>query len=210
MDQKNILQHVESFIREKFEHEGTGHDWWHIHRVRNLALRIGKAEHADLFIVELGALLHDIADFKFNEGDLKAGPRAARELLTEQGLDEDTIQRICHIVEHVSCKGADVENGMQSLEGKVVQDADRMDALGAIGIARVFAYGGSKNRGLYDPNHKPTLHKTFEEYKNKNSTSINHFYEKLLLLKDKMNTETGKALAQKRHEYLEPMKTCYA
>lgn len=203
MDEQALLAATESFVHQKMDNEGTGHDWWHIYRVRALAMRIAEIEHANMCIVQMGALLHDIADFKFNNGDLQAGARVTKEFLTAQNVPEDTIQKIAHIVEHVSFKGAGEENKMKSLEGKIVQDADRLDALGAIGVARTFAYGGSKNRALYDPNSKPEHHNTFEEYKNGTGSSINHFYEKLLLVKDRLNTETAKKIAEHRHTYLE-------
>ena len=199
----NLISKAEALIHEKFSGEGTGHDAHHIFRVRDVALHLAKAEKADLFIVELGALLHDIADHKFHNGDLEAGPKFAREWLHEQGAEEDLIQRIEMIIREVSYKGAGVDTTPGTLEAKVVQDADRLDAIGAIGIARAFAYGGSKRRPLYDPEVAPELHTSFEGYFKGGTHTVNHFYEKLLLLKDRMNTPTGKRLAEERHRFME-------
>ena len=202
MNKQNIVQKTEAHIRRQCEHDTSGHDWWHIDRVRNLALRIGAEERADLFIVELGALLHDIADFKFHNGDDRAGGKAARKWLTSLGANELIIEKICHIVDNVSFKGLGVKSKMYSLEGKVVQDADRLDAIGAIGIARAFAYGGHKGRPLYIPGTKPSFHKTFSAYKKGENSSLLHFYEKLLHLKGLMNTKAGKKIAASRHRFL--------
>lgn len=202
MNISEILLQTENHVRQALEGEGSGHDWWHIHRVRNMALRIGREEHADLFIVELAALLHDIADHKFHGGDEDIGPASARKWLLSQKVEESAIQHVCDIIRGVSFKGAKVETPMKTIEGKVVQDADRLDALGAIGIARAFAYGGYKERELYNPDIDPTEHDTFEAYKTSSGPTINHFYEKLFLLKDRMNTQTGKKLAEKRHQYM--------
>ncbi|HWQ99784.1 MAG TPA: HD domain-containing protein [Candidatus Methylomirabilis sp.] len=202
MDRPAVIQQTHDHVRLALEGEGTGHDWWHIERVRALALRIGAEEGADLFIVELGALLHDIADWKFHD-DEHAGPRATREWLSSLNADQAVVDHVCDIVRGISFKGAGVATNMETLEGRVVQDADRLDALGAIGIARAFAYGGSKNRPLHDPDVVPTLHATFDAYRRDQGTTINHFYEKLLLLKDRMNTRVGKRLAEERHRYME-------
>ena len=183
--------------------EGSGHDWWHLWRVWQNAKRIATSEPVDFFVVELGALLHDIADWKFHDGDTTAGPRAATAWLRSIGVDERVITDICEIIEHISFKGAGVRTTMATREGCVVQDADRLDAIGAIGIARCFAYGGHKNRPLYDPTMEPVAHESFAAYAATNGTSINHFYEKLLLVKDRMNTETGRRLAEERHVFLE-------
>lgn len=201
-DQEKIIQQTADHLREKFTGEGTGHDWWHMKRVWDNAKRIGQAEGADMFIVELGALLHDIADWKDHDGDLSVGPRVAGEWLTSIGIDRETIEKIKHIVENVSFKGAGVKNGMASLEGKVVQDADRLDAIGAIAVARTFTWGGSRGRLLYDPDFKAEMHESFEAYKNSTSSSLHHFYEKLFLLKDMMNTATGKKLAEDRDRFM--------
>ncbi len=190
-------------VRSVLEGEGTGHDWWHIHRVRKLALHIADKEGGDRYIVELAALLHDIADWKFYGGDEQAAPNAAAEWLGSIGLPEKDIQHIRSIIEGVTFKGSGVPTPMESLEGKIVQDADRLDALGAIGIGRAFAYGGSKERPLHDPLYEPQNHTSFEAYKKNDAPTIAHFYEKLLLLKDRMNTETGAAIAKKRHAFME-------
>ncbi len=197
-----ILQKTEQYVREQLEGEGSGHDWWHIHRVRNTAVSIANEESADLFIVELAALLHDIADHKFHDGDEEIGPRVAGEWLQLMNVDVKSIEHVQEIIADLSFKGAKVETPMRTIEGQAVQDADRLDALGAIGIARAFAYGGHKNRELYNPNVLPTQHDSFDAYKNDKGHTINHFYEKLFLLKDRMNTDTGKKLAIERHEFM--------
>lgn len=202
MNKKQIIKNTEKFVKDKMSGEGSGHDWWHVYRVWRNAVHIGKKEKADMFIVELGALLHDIADFKFHNGDDTAGARVSRAWLEKQGVDEETIKHVCDIVKGVSFKGAKVKSELKTKEGMVVQDADRLDALGAIGIARTFAYGGSKGREIYNPEIKVVKHESFEEYKNSNSTSINHFSEKLLLLKDLMNTKAGEKMAEERHKFL--------
>ncbi len=202
MNQKLILKRVEQFVKNKMAGEGTGHDFYHIERVRKLALIIAKKEKANIFIVELGALLHDIADWKFNADPL-AGSKISTDLLKSLGVDNEIILQICHIIENISYKGGAVSSKMKTIEGKIVQDADRLDALGAIGIARAFAYGGYKKREIYNPKIKPVKHKTFESYRNSKGTSINHFYEKLLLIKDLMNTNSARKIAQKRHKFIE-------
>lgn len=182
--------------------EGSGHDWWHVYRVWQLAKRIGKTETtADMYIVELGALLHDIADWKFH-GSLDAGPKAVREWLSSLNEPEDVINRVAYIARETSYKGARVKHMRDTIEAKIVSDADKLDALGAIGIARAFAYGGHKDRPLYEPDQPPVMHQTFEQYKNSKGHTINHFHEKLLLLKDRMETKTGKQLAHVRHDYM--------
>jgi len=192
-------RHVESLLAG----DGSGHDWWHVYRVWNVAGKLAQAEGADRSVVELAALLHDIADWKFHDGDDAIGPRKAREWLENQRTDENTIHHVCDIVATISYKGAGVATPMRTLEGKVVQDADRLDAIGAQGIARTFAYGGHKNRLIYHPGQKPVLHRSFEEYKKNDGHTINHFYEKLLLLKDRMNTEAGRKMAEERHLFME-------
>ncbi|MFW5657558.1 MAG: HD domain-containing protein [Bacteroidota bacterium] len=199
----DIVPRTANYIKKELQGEGTGHDWWHVERVWKSAKTIARSENANLLVVELGALLHDIADHKFHNGDDTIGPKMARQWLEQNGQPRDIIEAVEHIVEHVSFKGAGVENPMQSLEGKIVQDADRLDAMGAIGIARTFAYGGSKNREIYNPNIKPELHQTFDAYKKSTAPTINHFYEKLLLLKDGMYTQTGKKMAEERHRFME-------
>jgi len=202
-EQAEIISKTEEHIKRVLDGDGTGHDWWHIDRVRKNALAICDKEQADPFIVNLGALLHDIADWKFHDGDENAGPRRAREWLEQLGLQDDIISIVCDIVYHVSFKGAGVASQMTSVEGKIVQDADRLDAVGAIGIARAFAYGGSKNREIFSPDISPTMHNSFEEYKKSTGTTINHFYEKLLLLKNLINTDAAKEIAAERHAFIE-------
>ncbi len=165
-------------------------------------MQIGCKEKADLFIVELGAMLHDLGDFKFHDGDHTVGPKMVKEWLQNMNTDDQTIKKVVDIVKEISYKGADVETPMSTLEGEIVQDADRLDAMGAIGVARTFAYGGSKGREMHNPETKPEQHNNFEDYKNSKAPTINHFYEKLLLLKDRMNTKTAKNMANKRHEFM--------
>lgn len=191
------------FVKQKLENAEAGHDWFHIERVYKNALLIAEGEVCDLMVVKLGALLHDIADSKFNDGDETIGPKTAREFLQSQNASEEVITRVINIIEHISFKGGNFEKLFTSKELEIVQDADRLDAIGAIGIARTFNYGGFKNRPLYNPNITPKLNMTQEEYKKSEAPTINHFYEKLLLLKDKMNTETGKRIAQERHHFME-------
>lgn len=203
MDNNRIITTTADHIRQKFAGEGSGHDWWHIFRVWKTATRIGEEEGADTFVVQLAALLHDIADWKFHDGDDEAGPRQARQWLESFGVDEPVIHHVCTIIKELSFKGAGVPTPMSTLEGQVVQDADRLDAIGAIGIARAFAYGGHKNRALYDPDAPPVLHASFEAYKSAKGTTVNHFYEKLLLLKDRMNTPAARRMAEERHAFME-------
>jgi uncharacterized protein len=203
LNERDIIQKTCEHVRRLLSGEGSGHDWFHIERVRNLALQIAREERADLFIVELAALLHDVADWKFAGGDNDAGPRAARDWLVSLNADEAVIEHVTRIIKDLSFKGAGVETPMHSIEGQCVQDADRLDALGAIGIARAFAYGGHKGRALYDPAVPPQPHASFEAYKKNTGPTLNHFYEKLLLLKDRMTTNTGRRLGADRHAYLE-------
>lgn len=212
MTNDDLATKVAGYVKAKFVDEASGHDWWHLYRVWQLSKHIAQKERdADMEIVELGALLHDIADFKFHGNDLTAGPKAARTLLEELGANESVIEAVCHVVENVSFKGAGVANKMKSLEGKIVQDADRLDAIGAIGIARAFAYGGTQGRPFHNPDSQAQMHESFEAYANAESTTINHFYEKLLLLKDLMNTDTGRKMAEHRHKFLEDyLKEFYA
>lgn len=198
--------HIEStkaFVKKTLEQAEGGHDWFHIERVYNNAIQIAQTENVDHYIVALGALLHDIADSKFHNGDETIGPKMARAFLFQLNVDSVDIEHVVNIIQNVSFKGGSVERTFTSLELDVIQDADRLDALGAIGIARTFNYGGFKNRKIYDPNIAPNLEMTKEEYKASTAPTINHFYEKLLLLKDRMNTKTGKLMAIKRHEYME-------
>jgi len=218
-DYKNVVLKTIEFVKDKLKHAESGHDFFHIERVWKNSLLIAAKEREfyensenengmtstcnkpqiNLIVVELAALLHDIADHKFNNGDDTKGPIIAREFLSSINVEEDVINEVCEIIATISFKGSTEKNDMKTFEGKIVQDADRLDALGAIGIARTFTYGGFKNRVLYDPNVKPNLDMNWEQYKNHKGTTINHFYEKLLLIKDKMHTNSGKALAEKRH-----------
>lgn len=199
---QSIIEKTENFVKEKLPIEPTGHDWHHAFRVRNIALKISDSEGGDRLIIELSALLHDIADWKFS-GSEDNGASIADDFLTSNGLPRQSVNGVCDIIQNNSYKGANVTNTIKSLEGKIVQDADRLDAMGAMGIARAFAYGGYKGQPIYDPDLKPSLHDSFEAYKNHKGTTINHFYEKLLLLKDKMNTNTAKQLAENKHKILE-------
>ena len=204
MQQQAIIDKTAAYVREQLEGEGSGHDWWHIFRVWKNALYIASQEKgADTFTVELAALLHDIGDHKFHNGDETVGPRLVREWLEKLKLEETIIQSVSAIVSGLSYKGAGTSSAMPTLEGRIVQDADRLDAIGAIGIARTFAYGGHKGRELYNPSIEPVLHDNFEAYKSSTAPTINHFYEKLLLLKDRMHTPTARAMAEKRHRYME-------
>ncbi|MDN3955218.1 HD domain-containing protein [Sporolactobacillus laevolacticus] len=201
----DIVSRTADYVKSKFYGEGSGHDWWHIHRVYETSLQIMEREHHDGVnkeVVALAALLHDIADWKFNNGDDEAGPSVAAEWLESQQASPSVIESVCEIIRHLSFKGAGVPTPMDNLEGKIVQDADRLDAIGAIGIARAFAYGGYKNREMFDSEILPQSHQTAEEYKAQQSTTVNHFYEKLLLLRDRMNTETGKKIAEERHHFM--------
>jgi uncharacterized protein len=200
----DAVEKTASFIKEKFATEGSGHDWWHMYRVWQLAKRIAKEEKdVNLQIVELAALLHDIADFKFHGGDFEAGPKAARTWLKGLKVDEKSIKHVEDIVRNVSYKGALIKPNLKSKEGQIVHDADKLDAIGAIGLARVFAYSGSVGIPIFVPGLKPAK----PEKKPKNlittTSSINHFHEKLLLLKDRMYTQTGKKMAERRHQYME-------
>ncbi|MBA4319900.1 MAG: phosphohydrolase [Flavobacterium sp.] len=203
MSNENIVNKTILFVKKKLDNAEGGHDWFHIERVYKNALSIADNEVCDDTVVKLGALLHDIADSKFHDGDETVGPKIAREFLASNDVDEVTIQHVINIIENISFKGGNTEKQFSSIELNIVQDADRLDAIGAIGIARTFNYGGFKNRPLYNPRIAPNLHMSKEEYKNNEAPTLNHFYEKLLLLKDKMNTETGKQIAQERHRYME-------
>lgn len=201
---KSYILQTEKFVKDKLESQGAGHDFAHIERVRKMALKIAKKEKADIFIVELASLLHDVADRKFHNGDLELGPRLTREHLVSLKLEPEVIEQVVFVVENQSFhKSFEVDKKIFTKELMCVQDADRLEAIGAIGIARAFAYGGWKGRPLHDPKAKPIKHKSFETYKIKTASTINHFYEKLLLLKDMMNTKTGKKIAQQRHSFME-------
>ena len=200
--QSALIERVAAQIRRRFVGESSGHDWYHIQRVWKLTQQIAAREGANLEIAELGALVHDIADWKFCAGDETVGPREARRLLSDEGVPGDVIEAVADIVATISFKGAGVTTAMKTLEGQCVQDADRLDAMGAIGIARCFAYGGHAGRAMYDPDVHPTMHATAEAYKSAKGTSLNHFHEKLFLLKDRMNTASGRAIAEERHRYM--------
>lgn len=199
-EKREIVFSTEMFVRQKLENDGSGHDWWHIYRVRNLALKIAETEGGDSFTVEMAALLHDIDDWKITGNSEQ---NQVKNWLNKLGTDEETSGNILEIIEQVSFKGAGVETIPSTPEAKIVQDADRLDAIGAIGIARTFAYGGSKGRLIYNPDIKPENHVDFEAYKKNNGPTINHFYEKLLLLKDRLNTVTARRIAEKRHQFME-------
>lgn len=203
MDQKRVLENTRTFVKKTLENAEGGHDWFHIQRVVKNAKEIAAGEEVDEFVVELGSLLHDIADYKFHNGNEAVGPALARDFLQQQQVSEEIIQHVENIITWISFKGGNEQQPFTSPELQVIQDADRLDALGAIGIARTFNYGGFKGRPIFDPAIKPNLHMTKEEYKTSRAPTINHFYEKLLLLKDRMNTATGKKLATKRHLFME-------
>ena len=199
----NLINATIKFVKAELKNAEGGHDWFHIERVYKNALLIAKGESCDILVVELGALLHDIADSKFHNGDESVGPKKARLFLESENVSENTIIHVVNIIDNISFKGGNVVKNFHSLELDIVQDADRLDAIGAIGIARTFNYGGFKNRAIYNPEITPNLSMSKEEYKNSTAPTINHFYEKLLLLKDKMNTKTGKEIAIQRHHFME-------
>lgn len=199
----NLIDNTIAFVKQQLEGAEGGHDWFHIERVYKNALLIANGENCDLTVVKLGALLHDVADSKFHNGDETVGPKVAREFLENQNVEENTIRHVINIIENISFKGGNFEKKFTSVELDIVQDADRLDAIGAIGVARAFNYGGFKNRALYNPEIKPNHTMSKEEYKKSDSPTINHFYEKLLLLKNKMNTSTGLKIAEERHNYME-------
>ncbi|MDB9960795.1 HD domain-containing protein [Oceanihabitans sp.] len=204
MIDNQIIKATKAFVKSTLKNAEGGHDWFHIERVYNNTLLISKNENVDHYIVSLAALLHDIADSKFHNGDDTIGPRLAREFLFQQNVSSEVIEHVVHIIAHMSFnKSLEGALTFTSKELEVVQDADRLDAIGAIGIARCFNYGGFKNRALYNPDIKPNLNMSKAEYKASTAPTINHFYEKLLLLKDKMNTSTGKKIAEERHRYME-------
>ena len=201
-NEEQIIKTI-AFVKEQLANAEGGHDWFHIERVFNNALLISKTEQVDKLVISLAALLHDIADSKFHNGDETIGPNIAHAFLFNLNVVSAVIEHVINIIENISFKGGNVSQKFHSKELEVVQDADRLDAIGAIGIARCFNYGGFKNRQLYNPDIKPNLKMTKEEYKSSTAPTINHFYEKLLLLKDKMNTKTGLKIALQRHEYME-------
>ncbi len=197
--EKQLLLKTEEYIKATFENEGSGHDWWHIHRVQNMAIKLAEKEGGNLFLIEMAALLHDLDDWKLNS----TNESKTAKWLKDINVDNVQAESILKIIEQVSFKGAGVENKATSIEARIVQDADRLDAIGAIGVARTFAYGGHKSRPIYHPDIKPVLHSDFESYKNNTAPTINHFYEKLLLLKKSLNTETAIEIAKNRHIFME-------
>lgn len=202
MDKDLIIEKTKEFVKNKLYGEGSGHDWFHIERVYNLSRFLANEEKADNFIVEMTALLHDIDDWKFSNGT-KTNTTITEEFLNSVNVDKESINKIITIIKTMSFKGGVVDSTQNTIEGMIVQDADRLDAIGAIGIARTFAYGGSKNRPIYDPNIAPINFTSLEEVKNAENHTINHFYEKLLKLKDLMNTDSAKIIAEKRHKFME-------
>ncbi|WP_214484546.1 HD domain-containing protein [Bacillus sp. SM2101] len=203
MKKELVIEETVKFVRSTLEGEGSGHDWWHIYRVWKNALLISKNEDVDMLVVQLATLLHDISDWKFNNGDATIGPKVAKEWMDILNIDDNTISHVCSIIKTMSFKGNGATSIMKTKEGKIVQDADRLDAIGAIGIARTFTYGGYIKQEIYNPNVVPKKHKSFEEYKQTKTTTINHFYEKLLLLKERMNLPISKEIAKKRHVFME-------
>lgn len=205
MKESKIIEKTIAFVKETLKEAEGGHDWFHIQRVYLNAEQIARGEDADFLVVSLGALLHDIADAKFHHGDESVGPKIAKRFLESLGVAPATITHVVQIINNISFKNSLSKDGQPKFDSKelqIVQDADRLDAMGAIGIARAFNYGGFKNREMYNPDIAPNLNLTKEEYKKSNAPTINHFYEKLLLLKDKMNTPTGKKMAEERHAYM--------
>jgi uncharacterized protein len=203
MTEREVIEKTSLFVKKTLKNTESGHDWFHIDRVRKLALKIGEIEKCNLFVVELAALLHDIADYKFHDGDEEAGPEKASSFLGNLIVDEEMIRHVSEIIRHISFKGGNNISSINTIEFKVVQDADRLDAIGAIGIARTFNYGGFKNRSIYNPEISPVVNQSKESYMNGDAPTINHFYEKLLLLKDRMNTKTAKKIAENRHVFME-------
>ncbi len=203
MNNQNLIQKTTDFVKQTLHEADGSHDWWHIYRVWKNTQLILNTEKANVLISELAALLHDIADHKFHNGDETIGPKKAKEFLNSLNVENSVVEEVVKIIENISFLGGHKKSNYYSQELAVVQDADRLDAIGAIGIARTFAYGGYKKREIYNPEIVPNLNMSKEEYKNSVAPTINHFYEKLLLLKNKMNTETGKKLAQKRHDFME-------
>ena len=199
MDGLTLVIHM---VKERLSNAEGGHDWWHTHRVWTNAKQIAKMEKGDLLVIELASLLHDIADSKFHDGDERVGPQVALKIMKEAKIQSDVMDHVIKIIEHISFKNSFEERKWTSRELEIVQDADRLDAIGAIGIARAFNFGGFKNSRIFDPNVSPEVYGSKEQYKSANPPTINHFYEKLLYLKDKMNTETGRMLAKERHDFM--------
>jgi uncharacterized protein len=210
---QTLIKNTINFVKDRLKNAESGHDWFHIERVWKNSLNIAKSQieienskengnELNLLVIQLGALLHDIADHKFHGGDDSKGSQVAREFLENQNADNQTIDSVCNIINKISFKGSNTADEMDSLEGKIVQDADRLDAIGAIGIGRAFSYGGFRNRQMYNPEQNPNMNMDWDQYKKNEGTTINHFYEKLLLIKDRMNTDGGRKLAEKRHDYM--------
>lgn len=202
MNEAEMIQKTAEYVKAEFSSDASGHDWWHIYRVWKTAEAICEREGGRLFLVQLAALLHDLDDWKLHPS-ASSEPERAAAWLRQMGVEENTARQICEIIVKLSFKGAGVPDEMPNLEGQIVQDADRLDAIGAVGIARAFAYGGHKGRALFDPSEPPTLHQSFEQYKNNQGHTINHFYEKLLLLRERMNTAAARQIADQRHAYME-------
>lgn len=200
---ENLVIKTRDFVKDFLADSEGGHDWFHIERVFKTSCTIAEKENCNLLVVKLSALLHDIADSKFHKGDETIGPRIAREFLEKENAPEEITTHVIHIIENISFKGGREKQTFHSRELDIVQDADRLDAMGAVGIARTFNYGGFKNRKIYDPDIAPNLHMNKEQYKNSTAPTINHFYEKLLLLKNTMNTQTGREMAESRHKFME-------
>jgi uncharacterized protein len=204
---EQIIEETIKYVKETLKDAESGHDWFHISRVWRNSLLISKGEiengqKCDLLVVQLAALLHDIADHKFHNGDDSVGAKVAREFLQKLNVKDSVIDGVSNIILKISFKGSSSKNEIDTLEGMIVQDSDRLDAIGAIGIARAFSYGGYRNRQMYDPEDLPKMNMTWEQYKSNTGSTLNHFYEKLLSIKDRMNTETGKKIAQERHDYM--------
>jgi uncharacterized protein len=203
MNERAAILSVADEVRGRLAGESSGHDWWHVHRVWKMAEHLAQGSGADARVVQLAALLHDIADWKFHGGDETVGPRVARSLLDKHNLPDEVIDAVCAIIPEISFKGAGVSDEPSTLEGKIVQDADRLDAIGAIGIARAFAYGGYAGQKLHDPDRAPVMHTSKEVYVSSRGTTINHFYEKLLLIKDRLHTPRARQIAEQRHALME-------
>jgi uncharacterized protein len=203
MDEQAVIMGVASEVRKRLAAESSGHDWWHTHRVWKMAVRLARGTAANTLVLQLTALLHDIADWKFHDGDEAVGPRIARSVLAKYALPGEITGAVCAVIPEISFKGAGVAGEPSTLEAQIVQDADRLDAIGAIGIARAFAYGGHAGQQLYDPDRPPVMHTSKEAYIAARSPTINHFYEKLLLLEDRFNTAQARQIAQQRREFME-------
>ena len=202
MKRDQVIENTVDFVKEKLAGDSSGHDWWHIYRVWNMSKKLQEKEGGNLYIIELAALLHDVADWKFHENEAD-GLKVISDWLIKLKVEEEVIDKVLEIIKNISFKGAGVKDRMNSIEGKIVQDADRLDAIGAIGVGRTFAFGGKFGNEMHNPNLEVILHENFEQYKKSKGTTINHFYEKLLLLKDRVNTETGQQIALERHQYME-------